>query len=116
MRNISFSMTTPQIRARTKTITRRLGWDNVKPGTILQGVVKGMGLKKGEKIEKLAVIRVVSNTREQLSAIHDHPGDCAREGFPEMMPDQFIAFFCAAHHGKRVTAKTLVNRIEFEYV
>lgn len=58
MRNISFAMTTQQIRDRTKTVTRRLGWKTLRQGEVLNAVVKCQGLKKGEKIEKLATIRV----------------------------------------------------------
>lgn len=34
-RNMSFSMTTEAVRNRTKTVTRRLGWEFLKPGDIL---------------------------------------------------------------------------------
>jgi hypothetical protein len=60
MRNISFMLTTDQIRSRTKTVTRRTGWANLVPGQLLRGVGKDMGLKAGEKDKELAVIRVVS--------------------------------------------------------
>ena len=40
MRNISFMLTTQQFRNRTKTVTRRMGWWNLKPGDILMGVEK----------------------------------------------------------------------------
>jgi len=44
-----------------KCITRRQGWSNVKPGQKLQPIVKGMGLKKGEKVEKIgSLIEVIS--------------------------------------------------------
>ena len=46
MRNISFSMTTEQVRRREKTVTRRLGWSDLKPGTILQAVEKAQGLDR----------------------------------------------------------------------
>lgn len=50
MKNISFMLTTEQVRTRIKTVTRRMGWRNSKPGDVLCGVEKGMGLKAGEKI------------------------------------------------------------------
>ena len=50
-RNMSFAMTTEQVRNQTKTVTRRQGWRFLNAGDILQPVVKGMGLKKGEKKE-----------------------------------------------------------------
>jgi hypothetical protein len=110
MRNISFSLTTDQIRAKTKTVTRRLGWHNLKPGTLLQACVKCMGLKPGEKIQKLAVIRVVAVEREPLEEIT--VDDVRREGFDAMTPDEFIKVFCE-HMGVDRFAE--VTRIEFEY-
>lgn len=111
MRNISFALTEPQFRARTKTVTRRLGWETLKPGTLLCGVRKAMGLRPGEKIVRLGVIRVVSVRREPLVQIT--AGDCAREGFPELHPVEFIEMF-KFHMGCNTC--TPVTRIEFEYV
>jgi len=34
-RNMSFSMTTQAVLDETKTVTRRLGWDFLKPGDLL---------------------------------------------------------------------------------
>jgi len=114
MRNISFSMTTEAFRRREKTVTRRLGWWSLKPGDLLQGCEKCQGLKKGEKVVKMGVIRVVSAEPEHLGsmAMHD-PGETAREGFPDMTCEQFVDMFCKANAcGPGIT----VNRIEFEYV
>lgn len=113
MRNISFALTTDQIRARTKTVTRRLGWKTLRPGTLLRAVVKSRGLKPGETVQPLAVIRVVKVTREPLREIARHGDDPALEGYPQMTPEQFVAHFCG--HMK-VTPDTEVTRIEFEYV
>lgn len=79
MRLMSFAHTTPQVLARTKTVTRRDGWKNLKPGTVLRAVDKCMGFRKGEHPRELAIIRVVSVRREPLSAITDD--DVVREGF-----------------------------------
>lgn len=57
MRNMSFMLTPDQILNQTKTVTRRLGWATLKPGTLVRAVRKCQGLKKGEKIEALAVLR-----------------------------------------------------------
>ncbi len=111
MRNISFSLTEAQFRARTKTVTRRLGWKKLKPGTLLCGVRKAMGLKPGEKIIRLGNIRVVSVRRESLIAITME--DCAREGFPELGPVEFIEMF---KHHMGCLGFAAVTRIEFEYV
>jgi hypothetical protein len=111
MRNISFSITTDQFKNRTKTVTRRLGWKNLKPGDHLMGCKKCMGLKPGEKIERLGEIRVVSVRREPLFVIND--SDCPKEGFPHMDRIDFINMFCKEMH---VMADQEVTRIEFEYV
>jgi hypothetical protein len=122
MRNISFFLTQEQIRNRTKTVTRRHGWRSLKPGTLLQGVLKSQGLKRGEKITKLAVIRVVGVRLEPLNKIITDFNyglkECAREGFgdyPQLMwPTKFVDFFCDSHRG--CTPDTEVTRIEFEFV
>lgn len=113
MRNISFQLTTKQIRDRSKDVTRRLRWLKLKAGDRLQGCVKCMGLKPGEKIQKLAVIEVVSVKREPLTAIVGYPNDCEREGFPELSCSEFIGMFC--NHMK-AKPETVVARIEFKYV
>ena len=87
-RYISFSMTTRQVLARTKDVTRRFGWWNLQPGTHLYGARKCMGLRKGEKVERLCTIEVVSVRTEPLNAIT--PDDVRREGFPDWSPDQFV--------------------------
>lgn len=104
-------MTTDQVKARTKTVTRRFGWWFLKPGDVVRGVEKAMGLKKGEKIKSLAVIRIISTRSEPLNAITQD--DVIREGFPDWTPDQFVQML--VDHYKIDPSKT-VNRIEFEYI
>lgn len=111
MRNMSFALTTDQIRERSKTVTRRLGWLCLRNGDLVQAVKKCMGLKPGQKLERLCVIRVVGVTRVPLCAIT--PEDCAREGFPDMTPAEFVGFFCRTHKG--CTPDSIVTRIEFTY-
>lgn len=68
---MSFALTSTQINDRTKTVTRRLGWSRLRPGTLLQPVVKAQGLKKGEKVQKVGgPIRVVSVRREMAAGDH----------------------------------------------
>ena len=111
MRNMSFFLTTEQVREQTKDVTRRRGWSDLKPGERVQAVVKGQGIPKGEKVEKIVVIECVSNRRERLKEITQD--ECRREGFPQFTPEQFVKMFCE-HNG--CGAEEPVNRIEFAYV
>lgn len=108
---MSFSMTTRQYRERSKTVTRRRGWANLKPGEIFIGVEKCQGLKKGQRVVRLGPARCISNRPEPLNAISKK--ECVREGFPELEPDKFIEMF--ARHN-RCVPDTIINRIEFEYL
>ena len=115
MRNMSFSLTTEQVRRREKTVTRRLGWWGLKPGTILQAVEKAQGLRKGEHVKPICLIRVVSVRLEPLYAIHNYDlEETTREGFPQLTACEFEAMFVKANHLEGTW--TPVNRIEFEYV
>lgn len=117
MRNISFALTTPQFKARTKFVTRRLRWIGLEPNTILMGVEKAMGLRKGQKIKRLGKIRVLTVTREALNRMSRFPkyGDreCQLEGFPEMNGAEFVQMFCK-HNA--CTPETVITRITFEYL
>lgn len=113
MRNISFALTTPQVRARQKWVTRRLGrwWSTVlRKGDLLSACVKTQGIKAGE-LERICVIEVEDvrvETLRQISAT-----DVVLEGFPDMNPYQFIVMFC--EHMK-CQQDQVVTRIEFRYV
>lgn len=121
-RNISFAITTEQIRNRTKTVTRRAGWERLKIGETLNGCVKCMGLRPGEKIERLCQIRVTDVRRELLRRLTDDFDygfrETTLEGFPEghpkHWPAEFVEMFCGSHGG--VTPDSTITRIEFEYV
>lgn len=113
IKNISFSITTEQFKARTKTVTRRLGWKDLKAGQHLMGCKKCMGLKPGEKVERLGEIRIVEAWRERVDDIWERPSDLDKEGFPDLTPEGFIQMFCREMH---CTPDTMVTRIEFEYV
>jgi hypothetical protein len=132
MRNISFQLTTQQVKNRTKTVTRRLKWLGIQSGTLLQGCRKCMGLKLGESPEKIAVIRVLNVRREPLNSLVRHAEvgtlkvaiegayfleeaqlECQREGFPEMSPTKFVEMFC---EHMQCSQDAQVTRIEFEYV
>lgn len=110
MRCISFAETTQQIRDRTKTVTRRTGWDGLRVGDRLLAVEKYRGVRKDDRVD-LGVIEVVSVRKERLDAITQ--ADVVREGFPDWTPAEFVEFFCrlnGCEPGLRV------NRIEFRYV
>ncbi len=110
-RNMSFSMTTDQFRARTKTVTRRFGWWFLKPGDVVCGVAQSRGLKKGETVKRLGLIRIVSTRQEPLNAIT--AAELALEGLPDMTPRAFVDRLSARC---RVPPHEPVNRIEFEYL
>ena len=111
MRNMSFSLTERQVRDGTKTVTRRLGWWFIKPGDEVMACIRCLGLRKGEHIEKIRPIRILSTTNCELWRITLE--DCAREGFPELAPEQFTQMFC---HEMNCRPDSWVNRIEFEYI
>lgn len=85
MQNISFMLTEAQVRARAKGVTRRIGWRNAKPVQLLRGCRKCMGLKRGEQIEPLCIIRVTNVRFEPLRRLTDDLeygfAEIALEGF-----------------------------------
>lgn len=111
-KNISFALTTQQILSRTKTVTRRFGWAKLQPGTILQAVEKGMGLKRGEKAVKLCLIKVKSVKQEPLNVITKD--ELIKEGFPDITTAEFIKMIMKHYNLKE--SSILINRIEFEYL
>ena len=113
MRNMSFFYTTEQILNRTKTVTRRLGWKTIRIGEIVRAVKKCQGLKKGEKIEPLAMIQITNRTYENLINIIGRPDECRKEGFPDMATGDFVEMFC--NHMK-CDPYCEITRLEFEYV
>lgn len=121
MRNMSFAMTTKQIQARTKTVTRRLGWGYLKAGDLIQAVEKAQGLRKGENVQPLAVLRIVDVRREPLNQLTRDLeygiAECIKEGFGKsnlQYPSVFVEYFCAAN--RPCEKDWTVTRIEFEYV
>jgi len=111
-RNMSFMLTTDQIRNRTKFVTRRLGWWFLKPGDILNACEKCMGLKKGEKVKKICQLRVVSVKKEILDETITED-EIIKEGFPHLTTARFLYMFCKE---MGCNPGVEVNRIEFEYL
>ena len=110
-RNMSFAMTTEQVKNRTKNVTRRFGWWFLKEGDVLWAVEKSMGLPKGGRVNRLAKIQVVSVLKEPLNEITQQ--DVIKEGFPSWTPKDFVEFLVS--HYKCDPTKD-VNRIEFRYL
>lgn len=108
MRNMSFSITTEQMRKGTKSVTRRFGWWNLKAGDVVMACVKCMGLKKGQKVERLYPIEIISTRKEMVLDVTSD--EVEREGFPNMSTIDFMFLLC---NGSGKTFHDMVNRIEF---
>ena len=109
MRQMSFSKTIPQMRDRTKTVTRRVGtWNDLQPGTRLMAVEKAQGLAKGEKVRRIGAIEVTHVRREMLFEVT--MADIAREGFPDMGRQEFYQLFDSDD------GDLVVNRIQFVHL
>lgn len=118
MRAISFALTTPQFLDGSKTVTRRRGWWNLKAGDRLIACEKAMGLGKGGKRQDIGVIEIIHAESMPLDKMLNAPAwgqiECAREGFPDMTPEEFVRFFCASHRG--CDPWSPVMRIEFRKI
>lgn len=108
-RRISFSLTKRQFLDGSKTVTRRLGWRDLRAGDTLLAVEKCMGLKKGEQQKELGEILVMAVRREPLRLITGD--DVSHEGFPGRSRPWFVKMFCKE---MQCTPQTIVTRIEFK--
>ena len=111
MRHMSFFYTQHQFHDRTKDVTRRLGWTFLKRGDLVQGVLQVQGIKKGQRVKKLGVIRIKNVRFEPLYKITKN--DVRREGYPILDPKDFVLLFQRAMNCRH---DVLVTRIEYEYV
>jgi len=111
-RLMSVSLTEPQVRAHTKTVTRRMGWRMLEPGTRLTLCRKVMGRRRGEPLVRIVDVEVLDVGRERLDTIT--PEEVRAEGFPEMTPAQFVEFFCGSHKG--CTPDSTITRIQWRYL
>lgn len=109
-RLMSVALTEPQVRARTKYRTRRLGWRFLRPGDRLTLCRKVMG-RKGEPLVRICDVEVTDVRRCQLAVHWDD--DPAAEGFPDWTYDEFVEFFC--QHMK-ATPETVVTVIDWRYL
>lgn len=118
MIRMSFFLTTAQVLAKTKTVTRRLKC-RLKVGERFLAVERLQGLKKGETQRVLATCEVTGLWREPLSHIlvrdNEERGndECMHEGFPKLSGEEFVAMFCKHMKCERAG---WVYRIEFKYV
>lgn len=111
-RLMAVSLTEQQVRDRTKTVTRRTGWRMLSIGDQLVLCRKVMGRHRGEPLDRIATVEVIALRRERLDAITS--ADVTAEGFPDMTPAGFVAFFCQSHRGCH--GGTEVTRIEWRYL
>jgi len=145
MRNMSFALTTAQVRARRKWVTRRTGWRFAKPGMRVWAVEKCQGLKRGGHVVRITPIEFTVVRFEPLRRLIDDieygfeelrlEGFDFRDPIPGIdaywyYPVSFVEMFCATHTVpagefdpfrnrvpmRRCTPDDEVTRIEFEYV
>lgn len=117
MRLMSFSITTRQFRERTKSVTRRSGWRSLRAGDRVMGAEKCMGLRRGQRVQRLGAIEITDVRREPLSRMLDEPAygraECIREGFPELTPAAFVDLYCRANRSRPTDD---VTRLAFAHV
>lgn len=127
-RLMSVAFTEQAVRDRTKTVTRRKGWWTdkrgnhlVKPGDRITLCRKVMGRKKGEPLERICDVEIVSVRREPLNAMLtdlDYGFDeIEREGMKSLdvhYPSVFIERYFTDAQGMSVTDD--VTRIEWRYL
>ncbi|MEV6341217.1 hypothetical protein AB0M12_41665 [Nocardia vinacea] len=111
-RLMSVSLTEGQVRDRSKTVTRRLGWQYLRPGERITLCRKVQGRKPGEALVRIVDVEVLDIRRERLDTIT--AADVTAEGFPHMSPPEFVEFFCRSH--KDCTPDTVVTRIQWRYI
>lgn len=118
-RLMSVALTEQAVAERRKTVTRRLGWWTdkhhrhlLRPGDDLWLCRKVQGRRPGEPLERLALVRVVDVTRQQLR-IRNTDDEVVREGFPGWSWDEFVAFFCREMD---CDPSAPVTRIEWRYL
>jgi hypothetical protein len=109
---MSVALTEDAVRARTKTVTRRLGWQVLRPGDRVTLCRKVMGRRRGEPVERIVDVEIVDVRRERLDAIT--ADDVVLEGFPSWTPAEFVAFFCRTHKG--CTPDSEVTRVQWRYL
>lgn len=102
-RQMSCALTIDAVRARTKTVTRRDPdtWTTLKAGDQVTLVEKGMGLKKGEKVVRVAEVEIVDVRIESLGRLVEVDGETALEGLGHMSSLDFAEFWATSHGWRR---------------
>lgn len=97
---MSVMLTQPQVRARTKTATRRHPdtWTDTEPGDIVTLIEQGQGLPKGAKQVPIVDVEILVNRVEPLSLVDE--AAVAAEGFEGWDPIEWQIWW-ARHHGFR---------------
>ena len=101
---MTFAIAIDQFKNGTKDVTRRLGWWHLKPGDIISALEK-----RGDELNSLGFIEIVSTRAEPISAIT--LDDVRREGFPDYTAAQFVEMI-STHYN--VGPNHIINRIEFK--
>lgn len=119
-RLLSCTFTIPEVKARTKTVTRRAEntWRSLAVGDSLLLVERTRGLPKGSHVVPLATVVVTSIRVERLYDITDE--EVALEGFPGMDRFEFIEWWLDTHNVPVFADQTeamafRVRRIEWAY-
>jgi hypothetical protein len=121
-RLMSVAFTEQAVRDRTKTVTRRKGWwtdkngrQLVKPGDRITLCRKVMGRKKGEPLERICDVEIVSVRRECLwMGVRNRADEMEREGFPLLPPMTFVQRYFVEEQG--IDWMDDVTRIEWRYL
>lgn len=97
MPRMSVALTLDQVRARSKTVTRRHvdTWSKLQAGDRLTLVEKGMGLPKGAHQVVVCEVEIVSVRVEPLGLVD--ADECAAEGFPGHDPGLWRVWWAANH-------------------
>lgn len=117
-RLMSVAFTEAAVRERRKTVTRRKGWQFLKPGDRLTLCRKVMGRKKDEPVVRVAEVEVVSVRREHLHTMTLDPTYGAREveleGCTPMSPEDFVYHYF--EWKQKIPRNTEITRIEWRYL
>lgn len=115
---MSVAFTEGAVRGRRKTVTRRKGWEFLKPGDRLTLCRKVMGRRNGEPLVRIAEVEVVSVRREHLHNMTLDPvygkQEVELEGCSPMSPEDFVYHYF--EWKQKIPRETEVTRIEWRYL